>query len=201
MTNSLLRTRQVDGRSMGRDDVVRCARQWKRDMHVLSDTSRRYAHEWTYVRYEALVSDPEVGIGAIVKFLCENGLLQSHRPSVNTGRFRISPQQQAIHALVEHEPMESRLEAWRDELSSRDRRVIEIVAGTELQGFGYQLDEPCGRSLSDAYLLLNVYLQHGLMVAKDSFRRCVPLICRPRLAQARLMHRVLRLRLRLRLRR
>jgi hypothetical protein len=55
---------------------------------------------------------------------------------------RIPEGQKHLHAKIGSAPDTSRIEAWRDELSSDHRMIIEGIAGKQLQSMGYPAPEP-----------------------------------------------------------
>jgi hypothetical protein len=85
------------------------------------------------LRYEALISDPEAAIRAVVEFLGEefdDALLTFYTSS--------ALYETQSHAARVRQPIGGDPEGWRHELSEREIAIIEAVCGPVMESLGYQ---------------------------------------------------------------
>jgi Sulfotransferase family len=136
----------------GPDDVPGVAREWSGMLSL----ARRQAGELDHyieIRYEDLVCEPESVLRELCEFLeleWEPAMLDYHRDAaerlsselddVVEGGLQVSGgERRAIHRLVDRPPQLDRVECWRREMNTSDRRAFEAIAGDTLREFGYEV--------------------------------------------------------------
>lgn len=98
------------------------------------------------VRYEDLIESPEAVLAGICSFL---GIACVRQGASGAYAARIEREQQKLHPHVGGPPRPERLQAWREELTSGERRLLEALAGPALQGLGYALESGGPTSWAD----------------------------------------------------
>jgi Sulfotransferase family len=141
----------------GPKTIYAAAQQWSRyvaQMRVIQGSIA--PKNLLEVHYENLVREPECVLRAICRFLEEDfddGMLRFHE---RTNHYPTDP----VNEANLHRPVLVRNAGkWRDEMSPRDIRIVEAVAGRDLRALGYPLvDEP--RPLSRTEHLFRRYVEH-----------------------------------------
>jgi hypothetical protein len=150
--------RRWRGRAGGKDRPVEAwAAQWRRWI----ETARRQSRDvesYLEVRYEDLVTDTE----PVLRRVCEQieldfrpEMLDYHEragerlaeldrslPAAEGKGAREAGHRQAKHALTAAPPQESKIQAWRKEMSDAERVAFEAEAGELLEELGYPVGEP-----------------------------------------------------------
>lgn len=128
-------------------DAYYAARIWVRRVRQARWAGDRLGPElYREVRYEALVQDPEREMKGICVFLGEPYLPEmasQHRQA----RQQIEPN--GFHAPVRRPPNPARVDRWRREMSVKDQRLFQRVAGHLLTELGYPLLDLGPMSLTD----------------------------------------------------
>ena len=108
------------------------------------------------VQYEALVAEPERTVRGICNFLREDydpAMLDSHRSDVPYPT-------DSRNALNLRKPiLANNSGKWRQEMSARDLRIFEAVAGNALEQYGYERGVP-GARISSAEALSCRFIEH-----------------------------------------
>jgi hypothetical protein len=128
--------------SFGPNTVFVTAQKWKHWVQHGLSFAEGHPEAIHMVRYEDLTDDPETVLRGICEFLgedfCEE-MLEYHRDA--KGRIP-----QGIHGMISAPASRSRQNRWKTEMSQRQIRVFEAVAGPLLETLGYE------RSVPDAKL-------------------------------------------------
>ena len=117
------------------------ARRWLRDGSSGVALEKQFPGDVLSVRYEDLVTSPAPVLHHMCDFLqvdFENALLNYHQ----TGTMEYGTYYAQIHQQLNRAPDQSRINAWREHLSTRQINVIESVCGTLMPQFGYMLSNP-----------------------------------------------------------
>lgn len=186
VTNSLLTARNLhDKRTMGRNDIVYCAKLWESYLDKAANLKKAGSHVDT-LQFEQFLSDPEESINILIDHLCLYfGIELNRNGSRNT--FSIPYLEKSLHKLVYAKPQDTRGTAWRHELKLWQGVVIEKIAEKNLQLYDYQ---PCftkNRTLfTQQKFLLYAYLIHIGLQCLHNLRRLFSviklLVCNRKLA-------------------
>lgn len=123
-------------------NIYRVARYWLRCFKIHAQQQSESARDgYLLVRYEDFVSRPEQTLRDVSSFLKIGfvpEMLNAHRVASkyvkeNSGALP------AHHALTEKPLDRSRVQAWKEILSSDQARLVEQVAGKQMQQIGYKL--------------------------------------------------------------
>jgi hypothetical protein len=113
------------------------AAQWRREVATAQAFGRGPAEgRYLEIRYDALVTEPEATLGTICSFLgleFESQMLEYHR--------RFSTGQPVDHASLSRPP-DANVRRWREQMSERDQRHFEAIAGELLEALGYERRYP-----------------------------------------------------------
>lgn len=115
-------------------DAARAAQQWMRCMENMARLCARYPDRVRPVYYEALLADPETIIAGIGTFL---GI--EERAHEHTITYSVPERYAALHGNVHNDIMDTRADAWREELSPAEVATYEQAAGRMLAAQGYVL--------------------------------------------------------------
>src|SRR5918999_2907974 len=122
----------------GPNNAWAAAQWWARGIRAGERAQREHADAVITVRYEDLVRDPEREVPRICEFL---GL--AYAPAMleleRADRSRIVPDQMSWFPTLFDGINTRAAGRWRREMSARDRRVFEALAGPELARFGYEV--------------------------------------------------------------
>ena len=133
------------------EPVARPGCQEVHDVEGTLDTPRFHR-----VQYEALVAEPERTVRGICNFLREDydpAMLDSHRSDVPYPT-------DSRNALNLRKPiLANNSGKWRQEMSARDLRIFEAVAGNALEQYGYERGVP-GARISSAEALSCRFIEH-----------------------------------------
>lgn len=118
----------------GPNDIARAAHYWAEQLAFgfaaeLSLTTRRV----TRVRYEDLVARPD----QVIRELCTTLQLPYSKQMQEASGFVAPAYTVPIHKLVGSAPVGTRINAWRDQLGSREVEIFESIAGELLTYLGY----------------------------------------------------------------
>jgi hypothetical protein len=149
-----LSLRRVD---WGSTHVPRVAEDWRWKTTLAHKMGRMLGDHYLEVRYEDLVSAPEIELRRICRFLGE-----SYDPMMlrypETARAEIPDDSMQWHATSVRAPDPEKAYAWKRSMSHADQVLFEHVAGDALARFGYERvhDRPTLRSRAKAlyYTLL-----------------------------------------------
>ncbi|MEQ1825606.1 MAG: sulfotransferase [Pirellula sp.] len=134
-------------------DMASLARTWRLSIEAARSASSR-VQRYMELRYEALLERPQIVLEEICEFLqlpFETSMLEYHRRSLSRisehegrkhpdGSFWLTKEQRFQQARRTTEPLnKSRMDAWRNDLSSDDVFQFELEAASLLQGLGYPL--------------------------------------------------------------
>lgn len=157
VANSLMRTERAyyPGESMGRDDIVYSARLWRSHVRVLSKLIKTRPDAVVEVRYEDLLTDTDVAVECVTRFL------ESKTDESGSKPFALHGAEQSIHPLLQADPMTERSVAWKDELVDGELLLCEMLIGQDLVDRGYSLLEApsAGRLVKGATLAVS-YVKH-----------------------------------------
>ena len=150
----------------GPNNAYAAARWWARGIRAGLEAERRHPGRILTLRYEDLVADP----AAEVERACAHVGL-----GYNSGMLAI--ERTELGKIVEGQAawfpklaagIRSEAGRWRTELPDADRRVVEAVAGAELEALGYERGAP-GKTVGRARAL--AYTAHdGALRALNAFR-------------------------------
>jgi len=119
-------------------DVFFAARNWVRRIRRAQRAGSQIGPRLYYeLRYERLIKDPEGELRAVCEFLGETfepGMLEYHR----VARERIAPDSH-FFSSVRNPPSRQRMGRWQHEMSVKDQRLVQFVAGRLLAELGYPL--------------------------------------------------------------
>lgn len=157
----------------GARSVDQIARRWSRVVDRHLELSRALPEErYRMVRYEDLVADPEPRLRELCAFLGEDfepDMLDYHRRPERELGFDPS-ERWKYNTLKPLDP--SRVNAWRQDLSSTQVAIVEAVTGPRLEALGYAAagtDQPGALRFAVARLLDR--LPWALEVATGAARR------------------------------
>jgi len=145
-------------------DLYFTARNWVRRIQQAQASGTRLSPEQFYeLRYESLVESPEQALQGVCAFLGEeyvSEMAQSHLLAAA----RIPPGD--FHQAIREPPNMSRVQRWRREMSEKDLRLFQRVAGGLLTGLGYPVRDLGKMSATErtrftAYMLKYEVLQAG----------------------------------------
>lgn len=126
------------------------AKRWLQYLEVGEEIERALdSSSFLRVRYEALVAEPERTVRGICTFLREDyepAMLESHRSDHTYPT-------DSRNALNLRKPIiADNSGKWKREMSARDLRIFEAVAGTALERYGYERGVPEARiSAAEAF--------------------------------------------------
>lgn len=136
----------------GRDVALSVLATWGHRLHVdlgfaahtwvrrMTDAERARAHlpegSFLKVRYEDLVAEPELELRRICRFVGEEFHPDMLAPERTARRFIPA---ESFHDEVRHPIASDRVGRWRTEMSARDLRIYEAIAGPALVRAGYPL--------------------------------------------------------------
>lgn len=89
------------------------------------------------VRYEELLLSPE----AVLQNICAFVGLSYDPAMISGGGLRVPKYNHKQHSLVGQTPDTKRISAWREQLSAREIKIFEDVAGPMLLRLGYELSQ------------------------------------------------------------
>jgi hypothetical protein len=142
------------GVSFGPGTAEAAATEWQARIERARAQARGLPN-YTEVRYEDLVLEPEATLRRIVTFLRLpwNPMMLTYYEragerlgelqdvvSPTRGRLRTGVDRQRIHALTGAPPQPDRIGRWRTALDRAERNQYEAIAGPLLQELGYELD-------------------------------------------------------------
>jgi hypothetical protein len=118
-------------------DVYYAARSWKRRvLHASAAGARLGPSRYLELKYEDLTASPETVIRGLCEFLGERFDPAMLQPSREAARHHHS---RGIHAATREPLTTSRSGRWRSEMSLRDQRLVQAVAGDLLAAVGYEV--------------------------------------------------------------
>jgi hypothetical protein len=119
-------------------DIFFAARNWVRRIRSAQRAGSRLGPDLYYeLRYENLIEDPESELRTVCEFLGETyepGMIEYHQ----TARERI-PANSHFFSNVRNPPSRQRIGRWQQQMSERDQRLVQTVAGKLLAELGYPL--------------------------------------------------------------
>ena len=145
-------------------NLIKAAFEWKRKMRKSKAMGSRVLE----VKYETLVESPDQAMKNVLDYyqLDEQSRELTKEQSVYSSR--IGDKQKHLHENVKNKPEQSRINYWRDSLSSSDIALYEIIAGRELQKRGYELVNPdisaCALFTPNILLRVLFYMPHQLVI-------------------------------------
>jgi hypothetical protein len=144
-------------------DLVFAAMTWKRRVRDARRSADRLDPDaYLELRYEELVAEPEQQLRRVCRFLGEDfhpamlDFQRTAKESVPEGGF---------HDAVRNPLSSGRVERWRNEMSDRDLRTYEAVAGPALAELGYETVSRRGPSAAERLRILALttkYLSYRL---------------------------------------
>jgi Sulfotransferase family len=127
-------------------NVYRIARYWVRCFRIHCQHQSEQAHGlYTLVRYEDFVTRSETTLRGISSFLGMDfvrDMLEGHRVASSYVQKEGSGDMPAHHALTQKPLDTGRADAWKKALSPEHTKLIEQIAGKQMQTLGY---EPASR--------------------------------------------------------
>ncbi len=145
-------------------DLYFTARNWVRRVRQAQASSTRLSPEQLYeLRYESLVKSPEQELQGVCAFLGEQYVSEMAQPHI-LGAARIPPGD--FHEAIREPPNTSRVQRWQREMSEKDQRLFQWVAGDLLTGLGYPVWDLGKMSLTEktrftAYMIKYEVMQGG----------------------------------------
>lgn len=136
------------------DEMRTLANQWRQFVSQAREQGQD-ACRYLEIRYEALVREPEAELHRICDFLQlpfhsdmltyhsrAAQRLEEHKTRVWQDGSRVVSHEQRLHhqKRTTQPPDESRIDVWKTEMTSEERREFESVAGETLRAFGFDLD-------------------------------------------------------------
>ena len=121
-------------------NVYSAAKYWARCIQVHTRQESSQVKLYTLVRYEDLVTRPEITLKSICSFLgltFVEEMLNAHRVASDYIRPGRSGKMPDLHALTEKPLDATRTDAWKGTLSAAQARLIEQVAGKQMMALGY----------------------------------------------------------------
>jgi hypothetical protein len=118
------------------------ATNWKHRVSVGREIgSTLPAHQYTEVRYESLISEPESTLRAVCDFLDEPFSPAMLRPNYLDRKAvgRVFGPSHKLDVATE-DIVESNQQKWKRQMSVRDRALFESIAGTLLEELGYETE-------------------------------------------------------------
>lgn len=126
----------------GPNTIYVTARRWKHSVQHGLTFARQHPAQVHTLRYEDLIECPEDQLRELCAFLEEDycpAMLDFHRDA--SARVPAA----AIHRQIENPITKQRRGRWRKDLSARQVRVFEAVAGPLLAELGYEVANPYAR--------------------------------------------------------
>jgi hypothetical protein len=128
-------------------DVYYAARTWvRRIAKARADGSELGPELYLELKYEDLVSDPELHLHTICDFIGEDYLPAMAEPHTLA---REQLKSDAFHAAVREPPTATRIDRWRREMKAADLRLFQRVAGPALDELGYEVADAGPTPLSE----------------------------------------------------
>ena len=116
------------------EDPMRAAAIWVQKNYRLEQISEHYGRT-KLIRYEDLMEFPDKTLHDAYDFI---GFPQRRLLDTNTPPNYIIPDRYGeLHENVGKPPIQDRMTAWEEELSTEEIAIFELVAGKELMHFGY----------------------------------------------------------------
>lgn len=145
----------------GPNNAYAAAQWWARGIRRGWEAERRHPEQVLTVRYENLVADPETHVRAVcahvgLGYNSEMLAIERSDPA------KIVESQAGWFPQVSAGITTSEAGKWRTRMPAQDRRVVAAVAGPELAGLGYDLEdgaEPVGRARATGYTAQDVALR------------------------------------------
>lgn len=125
--------------SFGPNTIYMAARRWRQSVQRGLTFAKEFPEKIHTMRYEDLIGDPEKHLHDICAFLGEEffpGMLEFHKD----GRQRLP--QAATHTAIGKPVNKQRSGRWKKDLSPRQVRIFEAVAGPLLSELGYERTMP-----------------------------------------------------------
>ncbi|MFC2029467.1 sulfotransferase [Chloroflexota bacterium] len=121
-------------------DIYFAARNWVRRIRQAQASAEDLEPDQFYeLRYEYLVAHPEPALRSLCEFLDE-----PYHPDM--ARHQLLGREQIpsgdFHDAVRKPPSTARIGRWQNEMSSRDQRLFQRVAGSLLTELGYEVQDP-----------------------------------------------------------
>lgn len=130
------------GLSFGANTVYRAARHWKKLVQRGIDFEREAPGALLRVRYEDILLDPEREARCMCAFIGEEFRPEMLEYHSQHGHATGKPPQREMHAKANQPVDMNRGTRWRREMSLRQQRVFEAVAGKFLEEFSYERTVP-----------------------------------------------------------
>ena len=117
-------------------DLAYATHSWKRRVREARSSGNRLGTDrYHEVRYEHLVANPEKVLLGICEYLGESHVLTMAEPHRMAGQ---SHHSKGIHAATLKPPSTQSSGRWRKEMSKRDQRLVQAIAGDLLEELGYE---------------------------------------------------------------
>ena len=147
------------GLKMGRGDIVFVTRRWVKYLRLVSSLKKRQIVPVHELRYEDLCRSQTQTIQRVFRFI---GASYDFSPNDAKGfEFRLAEPERQIHGLVNEEPVEARIDAWKDELNDWQLIAVQEIAGDLLTTVGYESWHPVPRGfLTRMRALAHAYSLH-----------------------------------------
>ena len=144
-------------------DIYYAARNWVRRIRQAQEAGTRLGTRLYYeLRYEQLVRQPEQELQKLCDFLGEEYLPQmAHQDAL--AQQRIEPG--SFHDPVRRPPNTTRLARWRREMSPRDLRLFQRIAGDTLTALGYEPAQAGAMSAPEQVRLAALALKYETLQA------------------------------------
>lgn len=137
------------------------ALSWNASLKIGFRNQKRYdAQHYLILRYEDLVQQPEVQLPIIMDFLGIHDEKSSHVPTRRGVAWQGNSMYDDKFTAISSKPVGR----WKQDLSSQNVRVIEMLSGTWMRKMGYP---PQGKLAIDQYFRLMVW---GLRKAREAQR-------------------------------
>lgn len=143
-----------------RDNVHRSVLMWRWLVHRGRNLAIRYPASFREVRYETLVENPEATCREICEFIgvpYSAQMLAYHGSDVRARGVLQGHDEK--HRFTEQQVTGERTDRWREELTAEQIRVIELLAGRELEMCGYAPSGPRKCSTRERVWLFRVSIE------------------------------------------
>jgi hypothetical protein len=142
-------------------DLCYAAHTWKKNVTRARSTGSKLGPErYLELKYEQLVSQPELTVRLICRFLGEDFIPDMVEPHKQAQQLYHS---KGIHAAT-REPLNTKSSGrWREKMPKQDRRLFQAIAGDTLADLGYETEELGGMSVRQMIRYSELQVKYALM--------------------------------------